>query len=219
MPREDKTQRLQEYMNVLQPALNAALNKLARELPEQPLEALAKSLCPDAPRAKKPAAALVSDPLYKVSPELRAHAFLSRLLWLSLTLRNCPALLAQAAAPTSEFAAAAPQMSTIDQRVTGGDGMFGGVTSMPTQYGAQPAGAAPMPQQMDQFGAAPSAQFGGPPPAQFTPAPVPAPAPVFAPTSQVPAPVPAPAPVSSDPWDNMFAGGAAAPGDGGGSAI
>ena len=122
---------------------------------------------------------------------------------------------AQAAAPVSEFGTPAPQMSTIDQRATDGDGIFGGVTSMATQYGGQPAAT------VDQFGA-PPAQFGAAPPPQFAPAPTPAPAPVFAPTTQVPAPVPAPAPVSGDPWDNMFAGGgggAAAPSNGGGSAI
>lgn len=94
---------------------------------------------------------------------------------------------------------------------------------MATQYGSQPAAAAAAP-QADQFGAAPPVQFGAAPPSHFAAASMPAPEPVFAPTSQVPAPVPAPAPapVSGDPWDNMFAvggGQAPAPGGGGGSAI
>lgn len=61
-------------MDVLQPALNAALNTMARERPDRPLEALATLLCPDVMRAsaqKKSAAAFVSEPLYKVAPELR----------------------------------------------------------------------------------------------------------------------------------------------------
>lgn len=99
-------------------------------------------------------------------------------------------------------------MSTIDQRATDGDGIFGGVTGMATQYGSQPAAAAPMTYQTEQFGGVPPAQFGASAPPQFAPAPAPVPAPVFA-----------PAPASGDPWDTMFTGGGGGAADGGGSAI
>lgn len=141
--------------------------------------------------------------------------------------RRC--VLQAAAAQQSEFGGAAPQMSTIDQRVTEGDGtpapfpsrpsallfspgvscnpdqalcaagMFGGVSGMASEYGA-PA-PAPMMAPPQQFGAPAADQFGVPPPQQFAPAP----APVFA-------PAPAPPPPTADPWDNMLGGG-------GGSAI
>lgn len=71
------TEKLQLYMDELRPALNTALNQLAKDRPEQPLKALAKLLDPEAASAmpalaKKTVVAVANDdPVYTASQELR----------------------------------------------------------------------------------------------------------------------------------------------------
>ena len=66
---------LQKYMDALQPALNAALNQLARERPEEPVKALAKLLDPglakQAARATQRRVGDDSKPFYTPSAALR----------------------------------------------------------------------------------------------------------------------------------------------------